>query len=298
MKIIARMVQTAVVISFMGAPGLAQTSSTAPATQASADARSGPVDQSMAKSFLEESPRHGEWVDIDLPETDVKLKTWIVYPERNDKAPVVIVIHEIFGMTDWVRATADQLAAEGFIAIAPDLLSGMGPNGGATSSMDVGEVREKIRQLAEDDVVKKLNASREYAIALPSAAPKTACIGFCWGGSTSFMYAGAQPKLDAAVVYYGTAPMSENQPDKEKLSRIKCPVLGFYGGNDARVTSTVELTAAAMKELNKQFTPHTYDGAGHGFLRQQTGTNGVNIDAAKKAWRATTEFLHERLESK
>lgn len=255
------------------------------------------MDQSLAEKLLDESPRHGEWIDIDLPDSKTKLKTWIVYPERSDKAPVVIVIHEIFGMTDWVRATADQLAAEGFIAIAPDLLSGMGKDGGATDSMEVGEVREKIRQLQDDEVVKRLNAAREYGLALPSAGTKSAAIGFCWGGSATFKYAAAQPKLDAGVVFYGTAPMKENKPDKDALAKIQSPVLGLYGGNDARVTSTVEATAEAMKELGKKFTPHVYEGAGHGFVRQQLGTNGVNIDAAKSAWRETIEFMRANLET-
>jgi carboxymethylenebutenolidase len=271
--------------------------STAPATQPQTLARSGPVDQSLAEKTLDQSPRHGEWIDIELPEAKIKLKTWIVYPERSDKAPVVIVIHEIFGMTDWVRATADQLAAEGFIAIAPDLLSGMGKDGGATESMEGGEVREKIRQLQDDEVVKRLNATREYALALPSAGTTSAAIGFCWGGSATFKYAAAQPKLDAAVVFYGTAPMKENKPDKDALSKIQAPLLGLYGGNDARVTSTVEATAQAMKELQKEFTPHIYEGAGHGFVRQQLGTISANSDAAKIAWRETIDFLRTNLES-
>jgi carboxymethylenebutenolidase len=278
----------------------AQTSapSTGPASRPATGSPSGPVDQSMAKLFLEESTRHGEWVDIDLADTDVKLKTWVVYPERSDKAPVVIVIHEIFGMTDWVRATADQLAAAGYIAIAPDLLSGVGPNGGASDSMDVSEVREKIRSLQDDDVIKKLNAARAYAVSLPSARQESACVGFCWGGTVSFKYAAAQPALNAAIVFYGTAPMKENKPDRDALARIHCPVIGFYGGNDARVTSTVEATAATMKELNKEFVTHIYEGAGHGFVRQQTGTNGVHIDAAKKSWESAIAFLQKELEAK
>src|SRR5262249_43951516 len=159
-----------------------------------------------------------------------------------DKAPVVIVIHEIFGMTDWVRATADQLAADGFIAIAPDLLSGMGPDGGATDSMKGDAVRDAVRKLTADEVVSRLNAVRPYALKLPAAAPKSACIGFCWGGSQSFRYATAQPGLGAAVVFYGTAPMKDQQPDKDALAKVGCPVQGHYGGNDARVTATVAAT--------------------------------------------------------
>jgi carboxymethylenebutenolidase len=215
----------------------------------------------------------------------------VVHPERSDKAPVVIVIHEIFGLTDWVRGVADALAAEGFIAMAPDLLSGMGPGGGGTASFPGDAVREAIRGLKGDEVARRLDAVRAAGLAMPSAAAKSACIGFCWGGSSSFAYAAAQPELSAAVVYYGTAPQ-----DKEAMRRIACPVLGLYGGDDARVTSTVAGTTEAMKELGKSFEPHTYPGAGHGFLRQQSGREGANLKAAREAWRETIAFLKKEKE--
>jgi carboxymethylenebutenolidase len=209
----------------------------------------------------------------------------------------VLVIHEIFGLTDWVRAVADQLAADGYIAVAPDLLSGKGPNGGNTESFPNDSVRAAIQKLSKDEVAQRLNAARDYATALPAAAPKAASIGFCWGGSASFNYAVAQPKLNAAIVYYGTAPMNgQNQPDKEALAKIQCPVLGLYGGDDARVTSTVEPTAKVMSELNKQFTNKVYEGAGHGFLRQQSGGNGANLKAAQQAWAETIAFLKKNLQ--
>jgi carboxymethylenebutenolidase len=267
-----------------------------------------PVDQSQAAAVLKDSSRHGEWVDVPVEggtgtgavgaEAPAPIKTWIVYPERADKAPVVIVIHEIFGMTEWVRATADQLAADGFIAIAPDLLSGKGPSGGATDSMKAEDVREAIRKLTADEVTSRLNAVREFAVKLPSAAPKVGCIGFCWGGSQSFRYAAAQAasgaKLGAAVVFYGTAPMKDSKPDTEVLAKVACPVLGMYGGNDARVTSTVAATDEAMKTLKKSFEQETYEGAGHGFVRQQSSP--ANTDAAKKAWARTVAFLKKHLE--
>lgn len=266
-----------------------------------------PASEANATKALTDSPRHGEWVEIPLPAesatkpADAKapvakaptLKTWVSYPERKDAAPVVIVIHEIFGMTDWVRAVADQLAAEGFIAIAPDLLSGKGPEGGATSSFQGDAVREAIRKLDANEVVARLNAAREYATALPAATKKSACIGFCWGGSTAWTYATKQPGLNAAIVYYGTAPDS-----KEAIAAITCPVLGCYGGDDARVTSTVEKTKALTTETGKTFAAAIYDGAGHGFLRQQDGREGKNRAAAEAAWKATITLLRERLETK
>ncbi len=252
-----------------------------------------PVDQSQAAAVLKDSPRHGEWVDVPLA-GDTPLKTWIVYPERADKAPIVIVIHEIFGMSEWVRATTDQLAADGFIAVAPDLLSGKGPNGGATDSIKAGDVGEAIRKLTPDEVTSRLNAVREFALKLPSAAQKVGCIGFCWGGGQSFHYASAQPAVAAAVVCYGTAPMKDNKPDTDALAKVQCPVLGLYGGNDARVTATVAPTAEAMRTLKKSFEQETYEGAGHGFVRQQSSE--ANTTAAKKAWARTIAFLKKHLE--
>jgi carboxymethylenebutenolidase len=241
-----------------------------------------------AKARLEKSPRHGEFVEIEVPGQKTPLRSFVVYPEVKDKAPVVIVIHEIFGLSDWIRSVADQLAADGFIAIAPDLLSGMGPNGGGTEAFDKDKVRQAIMGLKADDVVTKLNAVRAYGIKLPAANGKTASVGFCWGGKQSFAYAVAQPELNAAVVYYGTSP--ENAADYEK---IKAPVLGLYGQDDARVDQTIPPAQEAMKKLNKPYTPHIYDGAGHGFLRQQDGKGGANKKAAEQAWPETIKFIRE-----
>jgi carboxymethylenebutenolidase len=249
-----------------------------------------PASGETATQSLTASPRHGEWADVPMPGSDTKIRSWVVYPERKDKAPVVIVIHEIFGLTDWVRGVADGLAAEGFIAVAPDFLSGMGPNGGGTESFPADEVRGAISKLNADEVTRRLDAVRAYANALPAATRKSATIGFCWGGSQSFMYATRQPALNAAVVYYGTGPT-----DRAALARIKAPVLGLYGGDDARVTSTVEGSTAAMKALKKPFTSRIYEGAGHGFLRQQVGREGANISAARQAWEETIRFLRRHL---
>lgn len=239
-----------------------------------------------AAAALESSPRHGEWLDIPSPGGGPPLRTWIVYPETSGKAPVVLVIHEIFGLTDWVRSVADRLAADGFIALAPDLLSGKGPGGGGTeSAKSRDQVVGMIRGLEHDEVIARLNAVRDHGLALPAASETSAAIGFCWGGRTSFAYAAAQPGLDAAVVYYGTAP--------EDLSRVGPPVLGLYGGDDARVTSTVADTEVVMKKLGKSYTAHVFEGAGHGFLRQQDGRDGANMRASQEAWPATVEFLRK-----
>ena len=249
-----------------------------------------PPSAKTAVDTLKNSPRHGEWVDIDLPGSTVKLHTFVVYPERPDKAPVVIVIHEIFGMSDWVRSVADRLAGEGFIAIAPDLLSGFGPNGGGTEAFAGDSMRSAFTKLTPDEQVKRLNAVRDYALAQPSASRKSATIGFCWGGGASFNYATAQPDLNGAVVYYGSPPKKELQ------EKIKCPVLGMYGKSDNRITSTVDPTKTSMKSLGKIYDPHVFDGAGHGFLRQQDEQNGANLKATEQAWPLTITFLKEQLE--
>jgi carboxymethylenebutenolidase len=257
-----------------------------------ADKAALPPGEKEAKERLNTSPRHGEFVDIAVPDDKVPLKTYVVYPERKEKAPVVIIIHEIFGLSDWIRGVADQLAAEGFIAVAPDLISGMGPNGGGTDAVaDRDGVVKLVRGLKPEDVVKKLNAVREYGMKLPAANGKTASIGFCWGGGTSFAYAVAQPGLNAAVVYYGTSPS-----DAAAFAKINAPVQGHYGGDDARVDATIPPAKKAMTDAGKKYDPHIYDGAGHGFLRQQDGKDGANMKAAEQAWPATIKFLKENCE--
>src|SRR5512139_2702351 len=163
-----------------------------------------PPDAEQAKAALATSPRHGEWIDLKLADGGT-LVTWVVYPEKKEKAGAVIVIHEIFGLTDWVRGVADQLAKDGFIALAPDLLSGKGPDGGGTGSLG-DDVTKVIRTLTPETVNGRLDVVRDYALKIAAANGKVGTVGYCWGGSTSFAYAVAQPKLNAAVVYYGTSP--------------------------------------------------------------------------------------------
>ena len=263
----------------------------AAATQAKTDNPAIPPDNGASADRLKASPRHGEWVDIKM--SSGALKSFVVYPERKDKAPVVLVIHDIFGMGDWARAVGDSLAKEGFIAIVPDLLSGKGPNGGGTEELGQG-VGQAIRTLTPDEVNTRLNAAMAYGKSLPASSGKTAVIGFCWGGSGSFNYAIAQPDLSAAVVFYGTPPMKtvdgKQVVDPEPFTKIKAPIVGFYGGNDARVTSTVEPTGVEMKKLGKTFEPHVMDGAGHGFLKGQAQSD-ANGKAAADAWPLTIDFL-------
>src|SRR5437870_8419082 len=246
-----------------------------------------PPPEDAAKARLNGSPRHAELATVDVRGTPVRV--WVVYPERKDAAPAVIVIHEIFGLTDWIRAVADQLAADGFIAVAPDLLSGKGPRGGGTEAYPSrDDVTKAVSGLARDEVIARLDAVRDWALARPAANGKSAAIGFCWGGSTSFAWAVAQPGLDAAVVYYGTAP-----DDLSTLATVKAPVLGLYGGSDARIDATIPATEAKMKELGKIYEPHSFEGAGHGVLRAQDAQGGANLRATEGAWPVTIAFLRQ-----
>ena len=252
-----------------------------------------PAGEQAAQAALETSSRHGEYVDVAWASDRAPLRTWISYPERKDKAGVVIIIHEIFGLSDWIRGVADQLAREGFIAVAPDLISGLGPDGGGTESVSSRDsVVALVRRLTPDETLKRLDAVRGYAVKLPAASGKIATIGFCWGGARSFAYAAATPPPDAAVVYYGTSP------DSAGIPAVKAPVLGLYGGDDARVNATIEPAKAALAKLNRFYEPNLYEGAGHGFLRAQTGRDGANMKATQKAWPRTIAFLREHLEAK
>ncbi|HET9210690.1 MAG TPA: dienelactone hydrolase family protein [Thermoanaerobaculia bacterium] len=249
-----------------------------------------PPSEAQAKAALEKSPRHGEYVDVKMPSGGTPIRTWIVYPERKDKAGVVILVHEIFGLSDWIRGVADQLAREGFIAVAPDLISGLGPNGGGSDSVPSrDDVVKLIRGVTPEMGTARLDAVRDWAVRLPAANGKSATLGFCWGGGRSFAYAVSQPALNAAVVYYGTSPEAAD------LARVKAPVLGLYGGDDARVVSTVGPAEAEMKKLGKTFETHIYDGAGHGFLRAQEDRAGANLKATRSAWPRTVAFLREHL---
>jgi carboxymethylenebutenolidase len=250
-----------------------------------------PPSADQAKAALDASPRHGELVNVPMAGGPA-LKTWVSYPEREVKAGVVIVIQEVFGLTDWLRGVADQLAKEGFIAVAPDLVSGFGPGGGGTDSVGSrDDVVALVHKITPAEAMLRLNAVYDWAKQIPAGNGRIATIGFCWGGGQSFAFAGAQPALSAAVVFYGTSP------DSSVINVIQAPVLGHYGGDDARVDATVPPVQTEMKRLGKSFEVHTYEGAGHGFLRDQTGRDGANLKATQEAWPRTVAFLKEKLKS-
>jgi len=242
--------------------------------------------QDWAKARLENSPRHHEWVKVKHGDREVNC--YITYPEVKDKAPVVIVIHEIFGLTDWARSVTDELAEAGYIAIAPDLLSGTAPGGGGTAELGgTDAVTKMISTLRPDQITADLDAVADYSSKLPAANGTIVVAGFCWGGGQSFRYATNNKGLKAAFVFYGTPP------SEEAMARINCPVYGFYGGNDARVTKTVPRTTEAMTKEKKSYEAATYDGAGHGFMRagEAPDASAANKKAHDDAWARWKELL-------
>jgi carboxymethylenebutenolidase len=251
-------------------------------------------DGSQPAAALKASPRKAEWVDVKMAD-GTTIKTWMVQPQRSGKAGVVIVIHEIYGLTDWVRAVADHVAEDGFVALAPDLLSGMGPNGTGSAELGQQGSTQTIRNLTVDMRNARLNAVMDYGKTLPSSNGKTGSVGFCWGGGTSLLYAIAQPGLNAAVMFYGPAPTQQGSPtpDLSGLPSIKAPILAMYGGSDNRVTSTAQPIADEMKKLGKPFEFHVYDGAAHGFVRQQT--TEANYKATVESWPLVVKFFADHL---
>lgn len=237
---------------------------------------------------LQSSPRHAEWVKIATAAgSRDSIAAWVVYPERRDNAPVVVVIHEIFGLSGWVRGVADQLAADGFIAIAPDLLSI--ERGGATfDSLPSAEARALIQRVTPDKMNAMVAAVGQYAMSLPAARRAYGVVGYCWGGSASFNHAVFNPPgLKAAVVYYGSSPQAAD------IAKVRVPVLGLYGENDQRVNATIARADSTMRAINGTFQQRTYTGAGHGFLRQQD--QAANAEASRQAWPETVNWFRTYL---
>jgi len=222
--------------------------------------------QDWAKARLDASPRHHEYVP--LKHGDRTVQAFVVYPEVKTKAPVVILIHEIFGLSDWAKEMADELAGQGFIVVAPDLLTGFGPNGGGSSAFASQDDAVKAVSGLDPAVVNAdLDPAADYGKNLPAGNGKIASVGFCWGGGKSFAFAAHRKDLSAAFVFYGPGPSD--------VTTITAPVYGFYAGNDARIGATIPATTAAMKAAGKKYDPVTYEGAGHGFMRAGEDPNNT-----------------------
>ncbi len=234
--------------------------------------------QDWAQAKLKASSRHREWVTVKHDGRSVE--TFIVYPESKDKKPVVVIIHEIFGLSDWAQNLADEVAAAGYVAIAPDLLSGMAPGGGRTPDFSGDKVTEAVSHLNPDQVTADLNAAADYALKLPASNGKLFVAGFCWGGGQTFRFGTNRGDLSAAFVFYGPSP------DKDAMARIKAPVYGFYAGNDQRIDGTIPDSIAQMKAAGKTYEPVIYEGAGHGFMRAGEAPDAKEPDrkARSDAW--------------
>jgi carboxymethylenebutenolidase len=238
------------------------------------------LSQDYALHQLEESPRHHEWVEINYDNRTVH--SFVAYPEVPDNSLAVIVIHENRGLTDWVRSFADQVAAAGYIAIAPDLLSEFDAEHSRTSDFSNEDAaRDALYQLDPDQITQDLLAVQHYIASIPSADGQTVVAGFCWGGSQSFRFAANATGLSAALVFYGSATNSE-----EHIQQIETPVYGFYGGNDQRINATIPETEMLMEQFDKFYEYNIYEGAGHGYMRTGDDPDGaeVNIQARNQSW--------------
>ena len=244
--------------------------------------------QEWAKAKLEQSERHREYVPVKHDGRTIN--TLVIYPETREKAPLVVLIHEIFGLTDWMKLQADELAAQGYIVLAPDLVSGLGTNGGGTEALGGQDnVIKAVMGLDPAQVNADLAAVADYGQTLPSANGKLFAGGFCWGGGKTFAFATERKDLSAAFVFYGPPPATAD------MARITAPVYGFYGGNDNRIGATVPQAVTDMKAAGKVYEPVTYEGAGHGFMRAGQAPKAKPAD--KKAFDEGFARLLEELKA-
>ncbi len=247
-----------------------------------------PASGDRANERLAASPRQAEWVVIRAGEDSVR--AWVVYPERREGAGVVVAVHDNRGMSNWIRAVADQLAADGFIAIAPDMLSMLDVPRRPDGESEPDAVRAQIGQVDQAIRDRFIQAAGEWGTRLPGTSSKYGIVGFCWGGSTVFAHAVAAPAaLGAVVVYYGGSP----SPDR--LGSVRAPILGLYGEDDARVNQTVPPAETALKAAGRTFESHFFTGAGHGFTRSQEDRDGANRRAVEQAWPMTVRWFRTHL---
>ncbi len=242
--------------------------------------------QDWARAKLEKSPRHQEWQKVENGKRQVE--SFVVYPEVKDKATAVIVIHEIYGLSDWARLAADEFAEAGYIAIAPDLLSGMAPKGGGTKELGQENVGRAIQALPPDQIMKDLDAVAAYVAKLPACNGKVVVAGFCWGGKQTFAFATHNKEIKAALSFYGDPPKEE-----AAVKRIESPVYGFYGENDNRINAQIPKAEEMMKAAGKKYDPVIYKGAGHGFMRagEQPDATAPNKKAREDAWTRLKDIL-------
>jgi carboxymethylenebutenolidase len=257
-----------------------------------------PANFLMAAKTVAQSPRKASWIDIPMS-TGTKLHTWIAYPQNVTRASVVLVFQPGPGMdmgeppikgggANWLRAIADQLASEGFIAVLPDLTSGLGPNGGNFDSFEFPDDSARaINRISHAEVLDRIRVARDYAMKLPMANGKLGATGFCMGGGLAWEAAAEIEGVNASVVFYGTPPT------EPVMARIKAPVAAFFGANDLGLAPRVAPATADMKRLGKSFTVEVYPDATHVFLYRQD--LGKNMAATADAWPKAMAFFKQYL---
>jgi carboxymethylenebutenolidase len=250
------------------------------------------------------------------PGASDSLMAWIVYPASRTKAPVVVVVHEIYGLSTWVRGVADQVAAEGFIAIAPDFLSRV-RGGPSSEELPRDTATRLIRGVDAAERNRAIVAAANFAMMQPAAEPRYAVIGYCWGGQTTFFHAihGGVKGFSGGVAYYGLPYMSggaaatETTPavpatvNVDSLKKINVPVMLLNGAKDTRIAAAMPALDTLMKQLGKNYSGTNYEGAVHGFLRAQNdpkstrdeAEEAANLAATKDAWPKTVAFLKKNL---
>ena len=236
---------------------------------------------------LDQSPRHHEWVDIPT-DAGRTVRAYVAYPQVSHPTLAVVIIHENRGLNEWARSVTDQVAEAGYVAIAPDLLSGNDPGEGGTERFTSSDAaREVIYKLPPQQVLSDLDAVVSHVRELKATTSKVVVAGFCWGGSQSFRYAGHSADIEAAFVFYG------GPPNPEAMKTIQAPVYGFYGGNDHRITASVPDVSATMRELGNEYDPVIYEGAGHAFMRggESRDATPANRQARSEAWQRFKALL-------
>jgi carboxymethylenebutenolidase len=234
--------------------------------------------QDWARQAVDKSPRRREWVSVKHGSRSVE--SFVAYPQSRERAPGIIVIHEIFGMSDWVESVTDEFAEAGYLAMAPDLLSGMAPNGGRTKDLKAEEVRNVIGKLSPEQITADLDALVDHCKKLPACNGKVCVVGFSWGGGHCFRFATTRKDLSAAFVFYGSGPEASAIPG------IQAPVYGFYAGTDTRINATIPQVQEQMKTAGKFYETVIYEGAAHGFMRAgaQPDATDANRKARAAAW--------------
>ncbi|MCC6317174.1 MAG: dienelactone hydrolase family protein [Gemmatimonadaceae bacterium] len=276
-----------------------------------------PASNNAAAARLAASPRHGEWVKFpSAPGSADSIMAWIVYPEAREKAPVVVVVHEIFGLATWVRGVADQVAADGFIAIAPDFLTRV-RGGPSTVELRGDTARALIAGVNIEERNRIIAAAASYAMMQPAATQKYGVIGYCWGGSTTFAHAvnGGVKGFSGGVAFYGAPFMAGGSPATattaavpaspvaDSLAKIRTPIMLLNGSKDARIGAAMPAIDSIMKAQRKDYVGVNYEGAVHGFLRAQDdpraqrdpAEEAANLAATRDGWPRTIAFLRKNL---